>query len=104
MDALKILDDNFNAVHNSFLYYLHEKGCYHEAAFLELCDCLYTLCDAHLHENRVSYQIVFIYGQVLKHIVYHFDPADLSQISNLPDNYNEKIEILETLISAYFSG
>lgn len=61
MDALKVLNDNFEAENHSFLY-----------------------------------------GQVLRHIIYHFDPGDLSRISNLPCNYNEELETLERIIRNYF--
>lgn len=104
MDDLKVLNDNFGAENNSFLYYLHEENLFNETAFSELCSSLSALCHTHLHNKVVSAQICFIYGQVLKHIIYHFDPGDLSRISNLPCNYNEELETLERIITKYFSG
>lgn len=104
MNALKVLNENFEAKNNSFLYYLHEENFFHEAAFAELCDSLLSLCDTHGHDKAVSAQIYFIYGQVLKHIIYHFDPNDISRIQNLPDNYNENIEIMEHGVTKYFSS
>lgn len=103
MDALKVLNDNFEAENHSFLYYLHEENYFHETAFLELCGSLSSLCDTHPHDKMVSAQICFLYGQVLRHIIYHFDPGDLSRISNLPCNYNEELETLERIIRNYFS-
>ena len=49
-------------------------------------------------------KIVFVYGQVLKHLLYHFDPQDLSVISNLPSDYSEKLELLEQNVIHYFQG
>lgn len=103
MDDLKVLNDNFEAEDNSFLYYLHEENYFHMAAFSELCSSLSSLCDTHPHDKKVSAQICFLYGQVLRHIIYHFDPGDLSRISNLPCNYNEELETLERIIRNYFS-
>lgn len=103
MDALKVLNDNFEAENNSFLYYLHEEYFFHKTAFSELCGSLSALCHTHPHDKAVSAQICFIYGQVLRHIIYHFDPDDLSRISNLPCDYNEELEMLERIITKYFS-
>ena len=102
MNALKVLNENFKAKNNSFLYYLHEENFFHEAAFAELCDSLFSLCDTHGHDKVVSARICFIYGQVLKHIMYHFDLRDMYRIQNLPDDYNEKIEMMEHAVQKYF--
>lgn len=102
MEYLKVLQDNFEAKDNSFLYYLHEENFFHEKAFAELCSCISSLCHVHLHDEEVSAQICFIYGQVLRHIIYHFDPSDLSQISNLPSNYQEKLDVLERIVTSCF--
>lgn len=104
LNMLNILSANYNAEDNSFLYYLHEKNCFNEVAFSELRDCISYLCRTHPTEQTVSSQIVFIYGQVLRHIIYHFDPKDTSQISDLPCDYNEKLEFLECEITRYFNA
>lgn len=104
MNALNVLRANFEAEDNSFVYYLHEENYYHKAAFSELCSSVSSLCRTHPHDKMVSAQICFIYGQVLRHIIYHFDPGDLSRISNLPCNYNEELETLDRLITKYFSS
>lgn len=104
MDMLKILNANFEAKDKSFLYYLHEENYFHEITFSELCGCISSLCYTYPHDKVVSAQIIFIYGQVLRHIIYHFDSNDLSQISNLPCDYNKKLETLECIIIKYFEG
>lgn len=104
MDELKVLNDNFEAEDNSFLYCLHEENYFNETAFTELCGCISSLCRINPYDKVVSAQICFIYGQVLRHIIYHFDPNDLSRISNLPTNYSEELEILEHIITKYFSS
>ena len=104
MEAMEILTANWKAEDGSFLYYLHEENNFHEAAFLELCSCIYSLSRRHPQDQTVSSKIVFVYGQVLKHLFYHFDPQDLSSISNLPSDYSEKLELLEQNVIQYFQG
>lgn len=104
MDELKILNSNFEAKDNSFLYYLHEESYFHETALAELYGCISSLCYTHPHDKLVSAQICFVYGQVLRHIIYHFDSGDLCRISNLPCCYNKKFEMLEQIVAKYFLG
>lgn len=102
MDMLDVLNANFEAEDKSFLYYLHEENYFHDIKLLELCGCISSLCQSRPHDKVISAQIIFIYGQILRHLIYHFDPNDLSQISNLPCDYNEKLETLECNITKYF--
>ena len=102
MDALEILNANWKAEDGSLLYYFHEENNFHEAAFLELCGCISSLSRLRPRDQAVSSKIVFVYGQVLKHLLYHFDPQDLSSISNLPSDYSEKLELLEKTVFHYF--
>lgn len=102
MDALQMLYDNYKAENGSFLFYLHEEGHFDEKELSKLCGCISTLCRTHLEDRFVSFQIQFIYGQVLKHILYHFDPQDRSKIFDLPSDYNEKLEPLECAVMQFF--
>lgn len=97
-DALKILNANYKANDDSFLYYLHEEDYFHEVKFYELCQAMASLHHSYLHDEVASVQIIFIYGQVLRHIIYHFDPKDLSRISNFPCDYDKKLAFLESAI------
>lgn len=101
MDMLQRLKDNYEAERNSFLYYLHERNFFHEEAFSELCECILDLSRTHPGDKDILLQISFIYEQVLKHIIYHFDPNDLSIITNFPCDYNEKLELLGYLVTLY---
>ena len=44
--------------------------------------------------------IHYIENQILRHLVYHFDDNDMSEISNLPSDYWNYAEQLETAINA----
>lgn len=104
MDGRRILRDNCKAENGSFLYYLHEENVFHQAAFSDLCECIAALGRTHPRDPAVSGQVCFVYGQVLRHILYHFDPDDLSRISNLPRDYGESLQRLERAIAAYFAS
>lgn len=90
-----IINDNVNAVNNSFLYYLHEENKFDEEKLITLCNCIHELNGITVIELR---QLYFIQNQILRHIAYHFDPNDMSIISNLPKNYWDLIERLDYAI------
>lgn len=46
-------------------------------AFKELCNCIKSLRECGLRNDEIIYKLHFIYGQVLKHLIYHFDGNDL---------------------------
>lgn len=100
MNSQQVLNDNYHAQNNSFLYYLHEENRFHEETLLDLCESISSLTSS--QNNVVSAQISFVHSQILKHIIYHFDPNDLSQIYDLPDDWNEKIELLDSTVTQYF--
>ena len=79
---MDIITDNYYALNHSFLYYLHEKDNFNIDAFYKL--------------------INYIDFLPKKHIIYHFDPNDISKITNLPDNYLEHLSTLELSIKKYF--
>lgn len=104
MDLQQILNDNYKGENNSFLYYLHEESHFDEESLSQLCQCISSLHHSHLQDMAASMQINFIYTQVLKHIIYHFDPNDYSRIDDLPFDYNEKLELLDTAVAQYFNA
>lgn len=87
--------DNKKASNQSFLYFLHEEGRFDEPSFLELYHYIKTLDILTLHELRDLY---FIQNQILRHLSYHFDDNDLSQISNLPKDYWQWLALLDEAI------
>lgn len=100
MNVLQVLNDNYKAENKSFLYYLHEEYTFNEEAYACLCKCI-----AELKKDEASMmKINFIYSQILKHIIYHFDPDDSSLIEDLPVDYNEKLDTLDALIRRFYSN
>ena len=96
--VLDVVEDNCIATNNSFLYYLHERDVFDTDAFAGLLDGINGLEEK---QEDVLEQLHFIYSETLKHIIYHFDPNDTSQITNLPDDYWEYLSDLENAIGRY---
>lgn len=103
MDALQILSDNRKAENRSFLFYLHEENRFEAKALAQLCAAISALSRTHPDDRAISARINFVYGQVLQHILYHFDPNDASRICNLPHDYYEKLGALEKAVTEYFN-
>lgn len=101
-EAKEILFNNYTAQRGSFLHYLHEQDSYSKKHIDMLCESIEILAESE-KEDDIKGQICFIYGQILKHIIYHFDPNDNSVIKNLPQTYYEDIETLSDSISKYFN-
>lgn len=93
-----MIEDNFKAANNSFSYYLHERNLFDTDAFAKLIDDINALEEK---QEDVLEQLRFIQIEILKHIVYHFDPNDKSRITNLPDDYWEYLTELEYAIGRY---
>lgn len=49
-------------------------------------------------------RITHCYENILEFIIYHFDPNNLYEISNFPNNYADYLERLEYVIMAYRTG
>lgn len=90
-----VIEDNINAANHSFLYFLHEENKFDPKAILNLCNYIQTLDSVTIFELKKLY---FIQNQILKHLVYHFDRNDMYEISNLPLDYWEYVELLDTVI------
>lgn len=96
--ALSLIEDNCRAADNSFLYLLHEKNVFDKDAFNRLLDCVNTLEEG---TKAVLCQLHFIQKETLKHIIYHFDPNDMSRIADLPDDYWAFLSDLEDAVGKY---
>ncbi|MBR1825834.1 MAG: hypothetical protein IJ770_04525 [Alphaproteobacteria bacterium] len=103
MDAEQILQDNFEEKNNSFLYLLHEKSLFNKDAFHQFYDAVRAVADKDVNISRNAQKIAFIYGQILKCFLYHFDKNDKYKITNLPENYNKMIEFLDKSVEYYFT-
>ena len=90
-----IIEDNKNATNQSFLYFMHEENIFDEKSFSELYNYINKLDSVSLAELKDLY---FIQNQIMRHLVYHFDKDDFSNISNLPATYWKYIDLLDNAI------
>ena len=90
-----IIEDNKNATNQSFLYFMHEENIFDEKSFSELYNYINKLDSASLAELK---DLCFIQNQIMRHLVYHFDKDDFSNISNLPATYWKYIDLLDNAI------
>lgn len=102
MSAQQILDDNFELKNNSFLYFLRDKSTFKRDALKDLCVSIRDLAEEEVMISLNAQKINFIYAEVLKCVLYHFDPNDKFRIENLPENYNKQLAQLEKFVYFYF--
>lgn len=102
MNAREILDANFEIKEGSFLYYLQNKQTFRKEAFRELYESIKQLSDENVGITDTARKINFVYGQVLKCFMYHFDVADAYKIAKLPPQYNKILQLFENNVFYYF--
>ena len=103
MEAQTIIQDNFEAKNNSFLYFLREKSTFNKESFNQLCNAVHSVADENVEISRNAQKIMFIYSAILKCFMYHFDKNDDYTITDLPDNYNKMIALLDKNVEYYFA-
>ena len=102
MSAKEILEDNVAAKNNSFLFYLRNDAKFNKEAFKKLYASIKILADSEVGISRTAQQINYVYGQVLKSLLFHFDKDDEFKIKDLPENYSKLIEYLDNSVEYYF--
>lgn len=102
MSARDILEDNVEAKNSSFLYYLHNKSEFNVGSFKKLYAAIRVLADEEVGISRAAQDINYVYGQILKCLLFHFDKDDEFKINNLPENYGKLIEYLDKSVEYYF--
>lgn len=101
-EALKIVNDNYAAANDSFLFYLHERDRFYADKFEVLCDAVQSL--AGCTDSITAQKIEHSYQNILKEIIYHFDPHDSSHIKDLPENYTEYLEMFDCALAKFRMG
>ena len=102
MSAKDILEDNVAARNESFLYFLRNEEFFDKDAFKKLYASIRVLADNEVGISRTAQQITYVYGQILKCLLFHFDKNDEFKITNLPENYGKMIEYLDKSVEYYF--
>ena len=77
--AEKVISDNDNCSENSFVYGLHEECYFSVEKFWEFYDSIIAWI-GEKKKSDITRKITRIYQKVLKEMIYHFDPLDISVI------------------------
>lgn len=102
INAKKIIEDNYNAANDSFLFWLHERDSFRADRFDELCQSVEALAQDKISLGMAR-TVTHIYQCILKELIYHFNPNDSSVIKDLPDNYTEYLEKFDCALARYFT-
>ena len=79
----------------TFFYYLHEESLFHEEFYNELCAYIEGLESISLEDFK---DLVFLHHQLIRHLVYHFDPVDIVELKSFPKDYWEVIERIDIAV------
>ena len=79
----------------TFFYYLHEESLFQKESYQELCEYIEGLESISLEDFK---DLVFLHHQVIRHLVYHFDPVDIVELQNFPTDYWEVIERIDIAV------
>lgn len=102
--AKQILLDNYKTKNNSFMFYLHERGYFSEEKFWEFYESVTVLVINNVNSSEITAQITNSYQNLLRYIIFHFDPKDDYVLDNFPGNYIDYLERIEYALMAYSSG
>ena len=101
-EALKIVNDNYAAANDSFLFYLHERDSFRADRFNTLCKAVDALADS--KDEMLTEIITRCYQSILKEFIYHFNPNDSSQIRDFPKHYTHYLEKFDCALARYYIG
>ena len=79
----------------TFFYYLHEESLFHEESYKELCAYIEELKSISLEDFK---DLVFLHHQVIRHLVYHFDPVDIVELKSFPPDYWKVIDRIDSAV------
>lgn len=79
----------------TFFYYLHEESLFHEDSYKELCAYIEELESISLEDFK---DLVFLHHQVIRHLVYHFDPVDIVELKSFPPDYWKVIDRIDSAV------
>lgn len=92
---MSFIRKNVQLEEGTFLYYLHEKSLFHKESYEQLCAYIEGLKSISLEDFK---ELVFLHHQVIRHLVYHFDPVDIVELKGFPTDYWEVIERIDIAV------
>ena len=92
---MSLIRKNVLLEEGTFFYYLHEESLFHEEFYNELCAYIEGLESISLEDFK---DLVFLHHQLIRHLVYHFDPVDIVELKSFPKDYWEVIERIDIAV------
>ena len=77
-----------------FIIYMRES-LFHEESYKELCVHIEGLESISLEDFK---DLVYLHHQLIRHLVYHFDPVDIVELKSFPKDYWEVIERIDIAV------
>ena len=99
--SIQIIQDNYSGKKGTFIASLNDESCFRTELFWELYESIATLVEHKVYSDELTAQISSVYQRMLKEIIWHFSPTDSSVIANMPENYDDYIERMDSAVEAY---
>ena len=97
----QVILDNYSGKKGTFIDSLNDESCFRTDLFWELYESIAALVEHKVYSDELSAQISFVYQRMLKEMIWHFSPTDSSVIANMPENYDDYIERMDSAVEAY---
>ena len=92
----QIILDNYSGKKGTFLASLNDESCFRTELYWELYESVAALAKQREYSEKLAAQISFVYQRMLKEMIWHFSPADSSVIANMPENYQDYIDRIDS--------
>ena len=97
----QIIQDNYSGKKGTFIGYLNDESCFRIELFWKLYESIAMLAEHRVYPDELASQISSVYQRLLKEMIWHFSPTDSSIIANMPENYDDYIERMDSAVEAY---
>ena len=97
----QIIQDNYSGNKGTFIASLNDESRFRTELFWELYESIAAFVEHKVYSDELTAQISSVYQRVLKEMIWHFSPTDSSVIANMPENYDDYIERMDSAVEAY---
>ena len=97
----QIIQDNYSGNKGTFIASLNDESCFRIEPFWKLYGSIASLAEHRVYSDELAAQISSVYQRMLKEMIWHFSPTDSSVIANMPENYDDYIERMDSAVEAY---
>ena len=97
----QIIQDNYSGKKGTFIASLNDESCFRTESYWKLYESIAALAEHSVYSDELAAQISSVYQRMLKEMIWHFSPTDSSVIANMPENYDDYIERMDSAVEAY---